>query len=534
MHQKTISLPISHPVRAMEGLAKQIALPHEHMPLRFPSFPALERTAVLGFSCPTTVTLAASTATKMLLFRQAAYPAWAEQTFTDSAYWATYSCDSELTGTQVSSGQVRVSLLSKCGVGNVVATNDSAGISGYSQFASSPYPIMGVDAATGPLPWIYTPANCFVNVVVGGRSTFTNSTTAGVNWEVWLSPGEVTTSTSPDATITATQRSAATGGTATMPGRWVRPVSISYAAGTAQAWPQYSHVTVMVSTTDATFVGSTSTLGTLTCKTPSVNAVVLFPLVYPVEFSNSTLPWYATRTTAAALLGTNVTQITKKGGTILGGRVSPLVESPWRVTSSYVNSLHPAEKAFLPLETGVYTYAPPSTDMANFYDYTLPTGPNILASATPLFRLDNDSLYNVMFITASSDAESMAVTVDWHIEFRTSSALFEVGLCTMSLESLHTAQISLAAAGFFFENPTHGKILSKVVEATKKYGPGLISMVNPLAGRALKTMITLSKSPAKTNKMKPTSSEGSGLTAKPTQGKRKGKGKSKKAGKQKK
>lgn len=523
----------------MEGLAKQIALPHEHAPLRFPSFPALERTATLGFSVPTTLNLAASTATKVVLFRQAAYPVWAEQSFTDCAYWATYKSDGELTGTDVSTGNVRLSLLTDGGMGNVLASASQAGVAGFGSFSSSPYPVVGMDSATGPQPWLYVPANCYVNVIQGGDvgpAGFSNATSVRVNFEVWLSPGEVSNTTTASASISSTRTSIVTGGTATMNGRWIRPVSISYSTAAPQTMPNYSYVTIVVSTTDVTFAASSSTLGTVTMS-GTKTVTVLFPLVYPVEFANSTLPWFATRTTASAMLGTNVTQITKKGGTVLGGRVSPRVMSPWLVTGSYINALHPAEKAFLPLETGVYTYCPPSTDMATFYDYTSPSGPSIAASTFPVFRLDNDSLYNVMFITASSDAETMAVTADWHIEFRTSSALFEVGLCTMSLESLHTAQIALAAAGFFFENPTHGKILTKVVDAAKKYGPGLISMVNPLAGRALKTMITLSKSPAKTNKMKPTSSDASGLTSKPhnlPKGKAQGKQKKKKAGKGKK
>jgi hypothetical protein len=501
----------------MEGLAKQIALPHEHQPLRFPSFPALERTATLGFSVPNTLNLAASTATKVVLFRQAAYPFWAEQAFTNRAFWVNYQTDQEITGGQIFSGILPIRQLRNWGSGDTTADVYGAGVSGFSSFPGNPYPILGMDAGTGSLPWVYIPTGCIATVVIGSTLAMTQSATATANFEVWLSPGETSTVKCTNATINTGYTANVAVLAAAAQGRWVRPTNVSMASGAAQNWAGSAQLTMLISTTDVTYSQHATTQGLLT-KSGDATITTLMPLSYPVEFANSTLPWYATRTTASAFLGTNVTQITKKGGTILAGRVSPNVQSPWLVTSSYVNSLHPAEKAFLPLETGVYTYCPPSTDMSSFYDYTVPTGMTIFGTSCPVFRLDNDALYNVMFITASSDAESLAVTVDWHIEFRTSSALFEVGLCTMSLESLHTAQLSLASAGFFFENPTHGKILGKVVEAAKKYGPGLISMVNPLAGRALKTMMVLSKSPAKTNHMKTTSAEASGLTAKAPKG----------------
>jgi hypothetical protein len=47
--------------------------------MRFPSFPALERTALMGFNQPATLVLPASTPVSMTLFRSATYPVWADQ-----------------------------------------------------------------------------------------------------------------------------------------------------------------------------------------------------------------------------------------------------------------------------------------------------------------------------------------------------------------------------------------------------------------------------------------------------------------------
>jgi hypothetical protein len=296
-------------------------------------------------------------------------------------------------------------------------------------------------------------------------------------------------------------------------------------ANSTEGAPSFT-VTAVVSAGTQAYSDSAVTYGNVVVTAGTVTA--LYPLSYPVEFSNSTLPWYSTRVTAAAVLGTNVTQIQKKGGTVLAGRVSPNVQNPWVVSQSYVNGLHPAEKAFLPLETGIYSYCPPSTDLANFWDYTLPTyiGSNSSFSA-PVMRLDNDSLVNIMFITATSDAEQLAITLDWHIEFRTSSALFPIGLSAMTLESLHSAQLALASVGFFFENPTHQNILNRVISAAKAFAPQAASLLaGPTAGKLVHGALMLTNAPR--SDMKTTTAKASGWEGPPKQKPAKGKGKKKK------
>jgi hypothetical protein len=225
-----------------------------------------------------------------------------------------------------------------------------------------------------------------------------------------------------------------------------------------------------------------------------------------------------------------VTQVLNKGGTILGGRVSPAIVDPWRVTQSYVNGLHPAEKAFLPLETGVYTYCPPSTDLIFFADHTLVTSGG--ASACPTLVLSNDALYNKLYLTTAGVAESLACTVTWHMEFRTSSALFQIGLSGLTLESLHQAQLVLAETGYFFENPKHDAVLNKVISAAKKYAPMAIGAYNPAMGALAKSLV---KGKSKSKSVKPkagpskpraTTAAASGMTggaSKSKKGKKKGK-----------
>lgn len=540
MQQTTINLPPTHPLRSMQGLAKQIALPGEYAPERFPSFPALERTAVMAFNQPASLTLNASVATKVAIARQAAWPVWANQDLNGQAYALTYSAaiptgSSTAASYVVNSGPVTWSVGTSGGNTYMPATVGAAA-------PIHSYPILGVDNNSGPIPFIYVPNNCSMYVTVFSTVAFPAAATIRVNMELWNSPGEV----SPlyrDVAVVLGNTGGATTAFSSVIGQWVRPVVIAESTVAAQALAGL-FVSVLVTGGTATYTPNVGNPGSWSIT--GASSIGLYPLVAPVEFANSQIPWYSTRTTAAAMLGTNVTQVLNKAGTVLGGRVAPQVQSMWSVSQSYINSLHPAEKAWLPLETGVYTYCPPSTDLSDFWDYSLNTGNTVTLwaqpASCPVYRLDNTSLVNVMYLTAGSVAESLAVTCSWHIEFRTSSALFQIALSGLQLETFHQAQLALAAAGFFFENPTHKAVLGKVIDAVKKVAPPALKAMKviypgPVAAltgaysayKGLKKNKQASGGgkkkvpvPSMKPQMLPTSAQGSGIVA---NGKKKGKGK---------
>ncbi len=533
LQQKSSILPAGHPVQQMQGLAKTLALPGMFSPSRFPSFPALERTAVMGFSAPVTLSVAVNSSTHLMACRQAAWPMWADQLDTqllNCSYAARYMSDSlpNTPATTANRTYVFHGAIFNWTAGASTATSVDAGVNGVAPpFA---YPVLGMDGETSSLPWVYAPANgCTVFVVGNPNAAYTNAESLQITYEIWSSKGEAFMNTLA-ATIAAGTRSIAVQVGTLGEGQWIRPVSVTATSAVANTPASaMAFAIVFVNTTTYTFSASASTMGSVGVGGTTV-PVNFFPLVYPVEFKNSQLPWYSTRVTAVSALCTNTTQVLNKGGTVLAGRVQPQVLSPWAVDANYINGLHPAEKAFLPLETGLYTYCPPSSDMASFFDYTLPTGGvNALTPYCPVYRLDNDSLVNHAFVSAPV-AATLAITVDWHVEFRTSSALFPIGLSTLTLESLHQAQIILAGAGFFFENPEHKAVLEEVVDAAKKYGPSLLSFVSPAAGRAAAAGVKMLSSKPK-NTMKATSAANSGIVSKPQPKPKKGKGQKPKKGK---
>lgn len=466
----------------------------------------------MAFSQPTTLPLPASTPVKIGLARQAAYPVWASQQTTTQAYMVNYLSQDGANFTVTQEVFPITPAVYDWATSNKLASANSVGIAGSSGFVV-PYPPLAYDAGTGTQAWVYVPDGGTMYMVVSSTGgSLPQVTTPRVTFDVWSAPGEFSQGTVVGTVIAVSTTGSLTTITSPFAGYWIRPSHVELSTATAFAMPSGVAVHMMWTSGTATYATSNTTAGTLTCSAGTATAFL--PLVYPVEFANSALPWYSARTTAAAFLGTNVTQVLNKGGTILAGRVSPAVQNMWQVTQSYINGLHPAEKAFLPLETGVYTYCPPSTDLVNFWDYTLttatvPTTPKTGATPAPLYRLDNDSLVNILFLTPTAVAEVLAVTVDWHLEFRTSSALFPIGISALTLETLHQAQLALCSAGFFFENPEHKSVLAKIIAALRAYAPALIGAVNPMAGKLAN--VVLNPAPTRTNRMVTTTPRASGI-----------------------
>ncbi len=484
--QSTLPLQPSHPLKSLVGLARQIALPHEYAAQRLPSFPALERTAVMAFSAPTTLVLPASTPIQVNVMRQAAYPVWASQdvSTTVTGYAIGFQTESHVVQTTSAGDTYNVNMAPRVSIlSNANASNSFIGVSGITN--SSPWgaPLIGVDSTK---VYMYKPTGIPLSVVVASSSALPATTSLRVEICAWTSPGEEIVVDSLSLIIAAGNTGAFGSSGAATNYNWLRFSVVNVTPTVSEQLPASFFLYGIVGFGTVTYTGSTTSQGTVVL--PVATGRYVFPLVSPSEFYNAPLPWFATRTTACSFLGTNVSQVLVKGGTILAGRLSPAVVSPWQVTSSYIMGLHPAEKAYLALETGVYTYVPPSTDLQNFTDYTnTPMYTWVGSTATggvlfPNYQLGNDSLYHTMFITATSTDEQLACTVDWHLEFRTSSALFQIGMSTMALETLHQAQLSLAELGYFFENPDHKKLKEKLARVVSKYGPKALSVGSMIPG----------------------------------------------------
>lgn len=464
-------------MKSMQGIASAMALPHEHPPSRFPSFPALERTAVMGFNAPFPYGVG-SVRQPAILMRQPTFPLWLGREPTNVLYGVTYP---------VKTGQGQTCEI-QAGIDywftdNITAKGPASytfTVSGGVSHPDVPWPLLGIDAGTGhsgPQEWIYVPANCFVTVVHSNNVSYSADPLMNLDYDVWCSPGEFITQTTSSAftrTLNQTSTTISFGSVA----QWFRPKSFRSSAAT-EAAASAGTVAIIVHTGVATITGAATGSG-WTCAIVPAAVRCMLPATYPAEFINSPLPWSATRLTAVSALFTNTTKIQNKEGTVTAGRLNPQLVNVWVKSSdtSVLTNLHPAEKAFMGLESGHYTYCPPSTDLGMFYDYTVNTtalstkdsnNSAITSVSVPIIRLDNDSMVNMMIFFDPDGSTNLAVNLDWHIEFRSSSSLWQLGLSTLTIEAMHQAQLALVAAGFFYSNATHVTTIASILKTIAKW-----------------------------------------------------------------
>lgn len=416
---------------------------------------------MIPLSGPAQLDFATGLETKVMLMRQAAYPLWHTAVLGNFVYLAGYSLTAPISGISTQLYSANVQEITSYSLGNITGSGNfpSVSVSGTQDTVLSS-PIIGLDPTTGPIPWVYIPTNlASATAIVTTTVAPGQSANFRVAYDIWVGPGEVdgrttANSTAWSATNLGHSMQITDFGGLTTGGIWIRPTMVMF--DTAVATGAMSNLALYIAVSNAAtiaYVPSTSNSGIINAGgTNTLRCLV--PYVMPTDFNTTSLPWEATRVTAVAASFTNMTAVLNKSGSILCGRVNPTVKSPYAVTSADLKTLNPAEKAFLSMERGAYTFCPPSTDLVDFLDYSQRVGSAITGpSNLPVVRLDNTALVNVLIFKPTSADEQMAATVYWHLEFRNNSALFPIALSEATLESLHRAQISVLRGGLFFNSP---------------------------------------------------------------------------------
>lgn len=209
------------------------------------------------------------------------------------------------------------------------------------------------------------------------------------------------------------------------------------------------------------------------------------------EFYNSVAPFRSTRLNASALLLTNVTKVLNKEGTVESSRVIFNPDSGRTFMNAdvpTVSTSNPETRYFGALEKGAYTFTAPDQESLVFstpYETvrvndaligtggsTVPiVGPERLAER-PVMNL-NPRYMNTIILTDldMTDDSQLALTLDTHWEFRTISTLYQLDYSRMPIETYHAAMLAVMRAGLFYENNTHQKILQAVGKGLKFAAP---------------------------------------------------------------
>lgn len=468
----------------LNELAQAIAVPHEHRPQRTPSFPNLERTAVVPTVATGTLGVASAIQRDFTLIRSPTFPLWTA---------CTPSVDTA----------------------SLFYTATPAGLNGFcslnavgSACTFPPDPFTGYGSTGVDTPWttamlrryplsrtkdgrVFVP--CPTVGYASVRFSFSGSFTGQLftTFELWDGTGEITHYT---VNVVAAGVNADFVDNVTLKGGFYRLHSIMV--------NNFSAGNVYLSTFS---LGVTS--GTNLFAPTGLGLSVYAPLFAPPEFTSSRVPYGSTRANAAAVLLSNVTAVLDKEGTINCARVPRVtankafagVAASTSAFIALISSVYPKDRYFGPMEKGLYSYTLPDSSTDDFLDCVSDViGPD--GAMMPVFQLESFEYVSLItFSDIGGSGSTLAVTQDVHLEFRSSSMLFPVGYSSTSLESYHMAQMALAQQGVFFENPIHLAAIGSLIRAAvTRIAPvvapyarqAAIAVGNKLLGSAVSTLNT--------------------------------------------
>lgn len=203
------------------------------------------------------------------------------------------------------------------------------------------------------------------------------------------------------------------------------------------------------------------------------------------EYYNSVAPFRSTRLNASALLLTNVTKVLNKEGTVESSRLLINPGSGGTIHDAdvvTVSASNPETRYFGSLEKGAYTFTAPDQESLVFTTPYQSVHVNEIENYDPhnVERVVERPVLNLCaryvncIITTDLDATDdtqLALTLDTHWEFRTISTLYTLDYSRMPIEVYHAAMLACMRAGFFYENNTHQRILNAVGKGLKFAAP---------------------------------------------------------------
>lgn len=404
----------------LSTIAKTIMLPHDFPPSRVPTFPNIERTAVVSLESNTTVisTVYDQPTRRFVLLREPAAPLWIDDKLANSSVGSavlSYQYSDVATGTNVLDPP-----LFAVGARTPVGTVDE------------------VDT------WLYAPVDPSTGTHV--LSAFLNSN-AAVSYDIEYITESGKRFTATDLQANNTQRQSVIFEKSLSQSVWFRVTRIAHNTGA----------------------------DTRLCFAIDPGQRALLPHVVSLESEASVEPYRSSRVTALSCLLSNVSRVQMKQGTVRAARLSADRVAFWSVVQSDLDRVHPSSRYFGALENGLYFIAPPTQESEVFRPCTLPF-PLITSAApgnvtvfgtiqAPVVLPDSDDPFLVAVTEeeATVDEAIIAVTLDMHLEFRTSSPLFQIGVAAVPLEQYHAAQLVVAQAGYMYENPTHWADLARKI-----------------------------------------------------------------------
>lgn len=248
----------------------------------------------------------------------------------------------------------------------------------------------------------------------------------------------------------------------------------------------------------------------------------LLPFAGPPEWGVTTVPYRSSRATALSALFTNVTANLYKEGTVncailpmsyFDANALDLFNLPNDV---WMQAVTEDRRYYGPLEKGLYTFTVPDAANAKFGDWvdsTLHRTAGGSVVAYPCFDFSGFEYVNVISFIDQDTAfkTQLAVTMVQHLEYRTTSVLFPTAVSMMTLEHFHGASLALTRLPVFYENFIHvGTIARLAMNAAKFVAPIVTPYVRPIMAQVGNKLIKTVVKQMQPKKTKPKKGKGKG------------------------
>lgn len=477
-------------------IALSIALPREYPARRLPTRPA-SYTAVLESMALAAYPVPDADARRAVLVRDPVYPAWAERTCvggsaqlkTDGGGWSAAAANTLIVAAPA---WEKFEMIGSMGIDNAVADLSDFGV------------LFQEARSTG----LYVPYGSQLTVTVGSAAVQTGGTCAcDLTWRYrgeWVTttvrldidPGTPTANMAYSFSGYSGTVSALVGGVIESPDQLVGTVPWGWVYATN--FRTVSAPTPTIPTPYITFGWAPVGRSWAPLAGPGTSMKLLVPLTRSPEFSQSLLPYSRCRVTASSLLLSNVTAEMYREGTVKAARLCASNIGFSSFSSADVDAVHPTLKYYGRLADGAYTFTLPLPNCDSFHDCWISLTTNSTATGYktvyPLAQVSCYEMYNALVLQDNGSGSTLtttfptqlAVTVNQHIEFESTTSLFELDLSRTPLQTLQAAEVALLRFGLFHENWIHvGKIVDKALQAVRWATP----LVAPQLGLIGNTLI---------------------------------------------
>ncbi len=420
-------------VSSASELAKLIADPHDHKPVRVPTFPNVERTSILALVGTATTSVASNFSTYGMLCRSPAAGLW----YTDGKPMSGYHVFQFGTGASMPAvPDVQGSSMSIGPLLNGTVT--------LSSLSWATWPGAAVDLDGEYWFWVPKSAYAYFSMSVSADLGASGASVLEIEYTTNFSTKDTS-----KASVLMTKTADGLWAKYDFGGGFWRPLVLSCTT-------TYSNTALVVRVDCGCLTGGTPALPT-TCVSGYMQPVA----TAPPEFDTAPAVYKACRINASSLLVKNTTSIMYKEGTVEGMLV-PLQTKALDLFgistnfNSYIADVGSASRYMGLLENGMYTFTVPDASSLAFRDCVLKVS-GYTTSQVPLFNLDAVDYVNVFKFAdqTSTTATNLTFIHDTHVEFRNTTMLWPVGVSTTPLEEFHRAMVAVQSLPLFYENPTH-------------------------------------------------------------------------------